>query len=80
MLIICVNRNVYYQNQELFKSQQIVDQLVDDIAVMLTVNRDDLNIVRALVSFMACIDLNRSHLLKVWLSAQCCFDFMTVLA
>lgn len=39
-------RHIFYQNKELFGTQRAVDELVDDIAATLCVNRDDLNIVR----------------------------------
>lgn len=39
------NRNVYYQNPQLFKSQAVVDDMVDNLAFTLGVGREDLNIV-----------------------------------
>lgn len=38
-------RNIYYQNPELFRSQSIVDDMVDNLACTLGVGREDLNIV-----------------------------------
>jgi meiotic recombination protein SPO11 len=43
-------RNIYYQNPDLFKSQSAVDEMVDNLAFTLGVCREDLNIVRGLVS------------------------------
>ncbi|KAK8032145.1 meiotic recombination protein rec12 [Apiospora arundinis] len=40
-------RSIYYQNPELFGSQNYVDRLVDDIAFTLGVGRHELNIVAA---------------------------------
>ncbi|KAK3325991.1 Spo11/DNA topoisomerase VI subunit A [Apodospora peruviana] len=39
------HRNIYYQNIELFKSQSMVDNMVDNLALTLGVGRGDLNIV-----------------------------------
>ncbi|KAK8149559.1 hypothetical protein G3M48_006443 [Beauveria asiatica] len=41
---ICEERHIYYQHQELFETQRIVDELVDDLAYTLGVDRDYLNI------------------------------------
>jgi hypothetical protein len=38
-------RGIYYQNPDLFGSQQYVDKLVDDIAFTFGLGRDTLNIV-----------------------------------
>jgi len=38
-------RNIYYQNTDLFKSQSLVDDLVDNIAFTLGIGREQLNIV-----------------------------------
>jgi meiotic recombination protein SPO11 len=38
-------RNIYYQNPGLFKSQSVVDGMVDSLALSLGVGRGDLNIV-----------------------------------
>lgn len=38
-------RNIYYQNPQLFQSQDYVDRLVDDIAYSFGVGRSALNIV-----------------------------------
>jgi meiotic recombination protein SPO11 len=38
--------HIYYQHQDLFEKQSQVDELVDDIAFTLGINRADLNIVR----------------------------------
>lgn len=40
------DRNIYYQNMELFRSQSVVDEMVDNLAFTLGVGRNDLNIVR----------------------------------
>lgn len=40
------SRNIYYQNPDLFKSQSVVDDMVDNLAFTLGVGREDLNIVR----------------------------------
>ena len=40
------DRNIYYQNMELFRSQSVVDDMVDNLAFTLGLGRDDLNIVR----------------------------------
>ncbi|CEJ89784.1 hypothetical protein VHEMI05609 [[Torrubiella] hemipterigena] len=42
---IYTKRHVFYQHQELFQRQSIVDELVDDVAATLHVDRHDLNIV-----------------------------------
>lgn len=41
-----LDRNIYYQNMELFRSQSMVDEMVDNLAFTLGVGRGDLNIVR----------------------------------
>jgi meiotic recombination protein SPO11 len=41
-------RNIYYQNPGLFKSQSVVDDMVDSLALSLGVGRDDLNIASPL--------------------------------
>ncbi|KAI0312313.1 Spo11/DNA topoisomerase VI subunit A [Amylostereum chailletii] len=46
-------RDVYYQDVGLFKSQRIVDQLVDDIAATIDVGRGDLN-MRASLKGLLC--------------------------
>lgn len=38
-------RHIYYQHQNLFESQRVVDDLVDRVAKTLDARRDDLNIV-----------------------------------
>lgn len=38
-------RNIYYQNPDLFRSQSVVDHMVDNLALTLGVGREDLNIV-----------------------------------
>ncbi|KAK7911223.1 hypothetical protein PG985_013704 [Apiospora marii] len=40
-------RSIYYHNPELFESQRYVNELVDDIAFMFGVGRNELNIVAA---------------------------------
>ncbi|KAK0618970.1 Spo11/DNA topoisomerase VI subunit A [Immersiella caudata] len=44
---LITKRNIYYQNIDLYKSQGMVDELVDNIAYTLGVGREDLNIVAA---------------------------------
>ena len=44
-------RQIYYQHQELFEKQRVVDDLVDDLAATLSVQRHDLNIVRLLLTW-----------------------------
>ncbi|KAK8066642.1 hypothetical protein PG997_013389 [Apiospora hydei] len=44
---IITKRNIYYQNPELFGSQDYVNKLVDDVAFTLGVGRNELNIVAA---------------------------------
>ncbi|KAK4224273.1 meiotic recombination protein rec12 [Podospora fimiseda] len=44
---IITKRNIYYQDPDLFKSQAVVDALVDNLAFTLGVGRGDLNIVAA---------------------------------
>lgn len=43
---IITKRNIYYKDTELFKSQTVVNQLVDDLACTFQIGRRDLNIVR----------------------------------
>ncbi|KAK2595062.1 endodeoxyribonuclease [Conoideocrella luteorostrata] len=43
-------RNIFYQHQSLFESQRTVDELVDDIAITLDLDRADLNIVSTMRS------------------------------
>ncbi|EQL00317.1 meiotic recombination protein rec12 [Ophiocordyceps sinensis CO18] len=42
---ILTKRCIFYQHQDLFEKQRVVDELVDDIALTLEVHRHDLNIV-----------------------------------
>ncbi|KAK3403361.1 meiosis-specific topoisomerase Spo11 [Sordaria brevicollis] len=42
---LITKRNIYYQNMELFKSQSVVDEMVDNLAFTLGLGRSDLNIV-----------------------------------
>ncbi|EGZ75040.1 DNA topoisomerase IV, alpha subunit [Neurospora tetrasperma FGSC 2509] len=42
---LVTKRNIYYQNMELFRSQSVVDEMVDNLAFTLGVGRNDLNIV-----------------------------------
>ncbi|KAK8017315.1 DNA topoisomerase IV- alpha subunit [Apiospora rasikravindrae] len=44
---IITKRNIYYQNPELFGSQDYVNRLVDDVAYTFGVGRNELNIVAA---------------------------------
>ncbi|EQB51284.1 type IIB DNA topoisomerase [Colletotrichum gloeosporioides Cg-14] len=46
-------RNLFYQCPDLFKSQAIVDGLVDDISYTLGIGRDDLNIVASAKGLLA---------------------------
>ncbi|KAI1135600.1 DNA topoisomerase IV, alpha subunit [Hypoxylon sp. FL0543] len=46
-------RNIYYQNSDLFGSQQYVDTLVDDIAFTFGVGRNVLNVVAAYKGLIA---------------------------
>ncbi|GKT79861.1 type IIB DNA topoisomerase [Colletotrichum tofieldiae] len=39
------HRSIYYQDEELFKQQSVVDNLVDDLAYTLGIGREDLGIV-----------------------------------
>ncbi|KAG5939622.1 hypothetical protein E4U53_007761 [Claviceps sorghi] len=41
---VLTKRNIFYQHQDLFETQRVVDQLVDDIAITLNLERSDLNI------------------------------------
>lgn len=50
---LITKRNIYYQNVELFKSQSVVDDMVDNIALTLGVGREDLNIVAAAKGLIA---------------------------
>ncbi|KAK1757142.1 meiotic recombination protein rec12 [Echria macrotheca] len=44
---LITKRNIYYQNVDLFKSQSVVDEMVDTLAYTLGLGRGDLNIVAA---------------------------------
>ncbi|KAK1835739.1 meiotic recombination protein rec12 [Podospora conica] len=44
---IITKRNIFYQNVDLFKSQGVVDAMVDNLAYTLGLGREDLNIVAA---------------------------------
>ncbi|GAB1314589.1 endodeoxyribonuclease [Madurella fahalii] len=44
---LITKRNIYYQDPALFKSQSVVDDMVDNLAFTLGVGRGDLNIVAA---------------------------------
>ncbi|KAH6692444.1 Spo11/DNA topoisomerase VI subunit A [Plectosphaerella plurivora] len=46
-------RNIYYQDVELFGSQSIVDDLVDDLAFTLDMSRADLNVAAAAKGLVA---------------------------
>ncbi|KAI2465197.1 DNA topoisomerase IV, alpha subunit [Annulohypoxylon bovei var. microspora] len=50
---VITKRNIYYQNPDLFGSQQYVDNLVDDIAFTFGVGRDALSIVAAYKGLIA---------------------------
>ncbi|KAI0883115.1 DNA topoisomerase IV, alpha subunit [Annulohypoxylon maeteangense] len=64
---VITKRNIYYQDPDLFGSQQYVDNLVDDVAFTFRVGRDALNIVAAykgLVAGNATIALKSNSLLN----------------
>jgi meiotic recombination protein SPO11 len=42
---ICTKRDLFYQNVNLYKSQAVVDQAVEDLACSFGLGRDQLNIV-----------------------------------
>ncbi|KAK3185636.1 endodeoxyribonuclease [Lecanicillium sp. MT-2017a] len=42
--VIFTKRHIYYQHQDLFETQQNVDEIVDDVAFTLGIGRNDLNI------------------------------------
>ncbi|KAK3297443.1 Spo11/DNA topoisomerase VI subunit A [Chaetomium fimeti] len=44
---LITKRNIYYQNPDLFRSQSVVDDMVDNLAFTLGVGREDLSIVAA---------------------------------
>ncbi|KAL2132113.1 hypothetical protein VTI74DRAFT_4202 [Chaetomium olivicolor] len=44
---LITKRNIYYQNPDLFRSQGVVDDMVDNLAFTLGIGREDLNIVAA---------------------------------
>ncbi|KAG8422939.1 endodeoxyribonuclease [Metarhizium acridum] len=50
---VLTKRNIFYQHQELFGTQRVVDELVDDVATTLELDRDDLNIVASAKGIMA---------------------------
>ncbi|KAH7008545.1 Spo11/DNA topoisomerase VI subunit A [Ilyonectria destructans] len=50
---ILTKRHIFYQHQDLFEKQSQVDELVDDLAFTLGVNRGDLNIVAASKGILA---------------------------
>ncbi|KAI0849174.1 DNA topoisomerase IV, alpha subunit [Daldinia vernicosa] len=50
---VVTKRNIYYQNPDLFGSQQYVDNLVDDIAFTFGVGRDALSVVAAYKGLIA---------------------------
>ncbi|KAJ4148422.1 hypothetical protein LMH87_002892 [Akanthomyces muscarius] len=63
---ILTKRHIYYQHQELFETQRVVDELVDDLAYTLGTDRDDLNITassKGLVSGCMVIRLRSSQVL-----------------
>ncbi|KAI0418339.1 Spo11/DNA topoisomerase VI subunit A [Xylaria grammica] len=65
---VITKRAIYYQNPELFGSQQYVDELVDDIAFTFGLGRDALNIVAAskgLIAGAVSVTINNG-------SALCC--------
>ncbi|KAG6006472.1 hypothetical protein E4U21_007016 [Claviceps maximensis] len=41
---VLTKRSIFYQHQDLFETQKVVDQLVDDVAITLNLDRGDLNI------------------------------------
>ncbi|KAK4464739.1 Spo11/DNA topoisomerase VI subunit A [Cladorrhinum samala] len=50
---VITKRNIYYQHPDLFRSQSVVDVLVDNLAFTLGVGRRDLNIVAAAKGLIA---------------------------
>lgn len=68
---LTIHSHIFYQHQDLFDKQAQVDELVDDLAFTLGVNRADLSIVR-LTSHAASVRVpaneSRSQLRKAfWL-------------
>lgn len=51
-------RNLYYQNVDLFKSQTVVDEMIDNLAFTFGVGRDDLNIVRDQANYETRVDIS----------------------
>ncbi|KAG6037957.1 hypothetical protein E4U41_004619 [Claviceps citrina] len=50
---VLTKRSIFYQHQDLFETQKVVDQLVDDIAITLSLDRSDLNIVASAKGIVA---------------------------
>lgn len=44
--------DIYYQDPDLFRSQRVVDEIVDDIAFTFGVRRGTLNVVSFIVSLI----------------------------
>ena len=51
--LLCIYRDIYYQNVDLYGNQSVVDEIIENIAVLLHVPRWHLNVV----SFF-CVPLN----------------------
>lgn len=47
------HRSIYYDNPELFGTQQVVDSIVDDIAYTIGVDRAALHVVKLLPGFIS---------------------------
>ncbi|KAL2262512.1 hypothetical protein VTK26DRAFT_1092 [Humicola hyalothermophila] len=50
---VITKRSIYYQSPDLFKSQNVVDDMVDNLAFTLGLGREDLNIVAAAKGLIA---------------------------
>lgn len=48
MYVLTSHRSIYYDNPDLFGTQQVVDSIVDDIAYTIGVDRAALHVVRSL--------------------------------
>lgn len=51
--VIATKRDIYYRHVPLFRSQRVVDQLIDDLCATLDVNRSDLCVVAAAKGLIA---------------------------
>ncbi|KAL0465879.1 meiosis-specific topoisomerase [Neurospora intermedia] len=89
---LVTKRNIYYQNMELFRSQSVVDEMVDNLAFTLGVGRNDLNIVATAKGLVAgqvelimrggsrinCAEISDSGVLLPSISAVEKIDFQSV--